>query len=192
MKTSIYIAGLAILALGVTGCETISENDCLTGAWADYGYEDGLNGRSSDRVADYAKRCGEFGVRPDSQAYLASYERGIEKYCTYERGYERGENGDSYNQACSGPLAVDFAPGYDEGRAVYEIYREHKSLVADYEETLDALEEIRRKLREDDLADGDRKRLIKKERRLEGRADDKRIDIRAFERLHDLRRHDFY
>lgn len=192
MKKSLYILSAAILTLGFGGCETISENDCITGAWAEYGYEDGLNGRSSDRVADYAKKCAEFGVRPDSEAYLTSYDRGIVKYCTYERGYERGENGDSFNQACSGGLSADYAPGYDAGRAVYDLYQEHKSLVASYDDTLAALDEVRRKLGEDELSAGESKRLRKKERRLEDRADDIRIDIRAFERVHDLPRHDFY
>ncbi len=191
MKSYILGVSVVITALGFSACETISEDDCRIGAWAEYGYDDGVNGRSSDRVAEYAKRCAEYGVKPDSATYLESYEQGIVRYCTYERGYERGENGDSYNQACSGPLATDFAPGYDAGRTIYDIYQEHKSLIASYDDVLAALDEVRRKLREDDLNDGDRRRLVKKERRIENDADDRRIDIRAFERIHDLPRHRF-
>lgn len=190
MKFKIVVMlGLSLSILG--GCASISEEDCQIGAWSEYGYEDGVKGKSSDRVSDYAKTCAEHGVKPDIDAYLASYERGIQRYCTYQQGYELGENGSSYNQACAGDLAADFAAGYDEGRVVYEIYQEHKRLISDYEDTVDALVETRRKLREDELTDDERRRLEKKEIRLEDRREDTRIDIRAFERLHDLPRYDF-
>lgn len=187
---------LAILitagCFSLTGCETISEDDCKIGAWSEYGYDDGLNGRPSDRISDYAKRCQEFGVKPDMEVYLDGYNLGIKKYCTYEQGYERGENGESYNQACSGPLAVDFAPGYDEGRAVYEIYEEHKTLIARYDDVLEDLDYVQASLNDPTLSGDERARLVKKERRLKREADDHRIDIRAFERLHNLPRHSFY
>lgn len=188
-----HIISLTIIAVltGLSGCASISEEDCNIGAWSEYGYKDGINGRSSDRVSKYANKCGEFGVKPDSQSYLEGYDRGVVKYCTYERGYASGEDGNSYNQVCSGPLAGDYAPGYDAGRVVFEIYEEHKSLIASYDDTVHDLTEVRRKLREDELEEGERRRLRKKEYRLEQRADDKRIDVRAFERLHDLPRHRF-
>ena len=44
MKKSLYILSAAVLTLGISGCETISESDCMAGAWAEYGYQDGLNG----------------------------------------------------------------------------------------------------------------------------------------------------
>jgi len=175
----------------VSGCATISKEDCHIGAWAEYGYEDGLKGKSSDRVADYAKKCAKYNVQPDMQTYLESYERGIEKYCTFERGYERGESGSSYNQACSGPLAAEFAPGYEEGRVVYEIRREHERLISDYESGLNELSNIRRRLREDNLTDKDRRRLINREVRLEYRLKDLRRNIRAYERKYNLRRYGF-
>ncbi len=192
MKKYIFTAAMAVLALGVSSCETISEDDCRLGAWSEYGYQDGLNGLTSGRVAEYAKKCGEYGVTPDSAAYLESYERGIVRYCTYERGYERGERGDSYNQACSGPLAADFAPGYDAGRAIFNLHKEHDALIAEYDNILASLDEVRRKLREDQMDDGERRRLIKKEGRFEREAEEKRVDIRTFERMNNLPKHSFY
>lgn len=189
MKTSILILTAAAMSLCLMSCASISEDDCQVGAWGDYGYKDGLKGRSSDRVAKYAKKCAEFGVKPDSAAYLSGYDQGVMKYCTYQQGYALGENGDSYNQVCAGPLAADFAPGYDEGRAVYEIHEEHKSLIARFEDVDADVIEVRRKLAEDELTDGDRRRLEKKVRRLKDERDDRRIDVRAFERLHNLPRH---
>jgi len=124
------------------------------------------------------------------------------KYCTYEQGFELGENGNSYNQVCSGDLSTGFSQGYDEGRAVYEIYREHKRLIGEYEDTLSALVDVRGRLA-GDITDKDnqgnviplnaseRKRLMKKQYRLEGELDDWRQDIRYFEYTNDLARHSF-
>jgi hypothetical protein len=191
MKSLLLILSAIVLCLSAAGCASISQDDCQVGAWGDYGYKDGLNGRSSDRIAKYAKKCAEFGVKPNSAEYLTGYDQGVFKYCTYQQGYELGENGSDYNQVCSGPLAADFAPGYDEGRAVYEIYEEHKSLISGADDTHAALIEVRRKLKEDELAEGDRRRLEKKRRRLKEDRDDARIDVRAFERIHGLPRHRF-
>jgi len=115
---------------------------------------------------------------------------------------ELGENGSSYNQVCSGNLASGFSQGYDEGRAIYEIYREHKWLTEQYEDTLEALVNVRGRLAgdivdEDDegniipLSKSERKRLIKKQYRLEGELDDLRQDVRGFEYDNNLPRHKF-
>ncbi len=187
----VFILILMGSAVALSACATISEDDCQIGAWSEYGYKDGLKGRSSDRIASYAKKCAKYGIQPDAAAYLTSYDEGIARYCTYERGFERGEQGDSYNQACSGPLSVDFAPGYDAGRVLYEVRQEYNNLIERYEDRVNAIYEVRRKLREDELTDIERNRLSKKERRLEREIDDAKIDIRAFERIHDFSRYRF-
>ena len=187
MKTLALIGVVASLS----ACASISEDSCYAGTWEELGYKDGLNGRASTRIASYAKECSKYGVLPDRQAYLSAYDQGIIRYCTYERGFARGERGSSYNQACSGPLAAAFAPGYDAGRAVYDIRQEHRSLIASYYDTVDALIETRRKLREDELIPKEVKRLEKKKARLKRRKEDLRIDIRTLERLHGLPRHRF-
>jgi len=115
-----------------TGCATISEEDCLAGNWADRGFKDGKDGVSRDRLLDYSETCAKFGASPDRAAYLANFERGVLRYCTYNTGFERGEAGRDYNEVCSGTLADDFSVGYEDGRAVYAIYQKHKSLIADY------------------------------------------------------------
>lgn len=191
MKTSTLIlsaAALAVLSLG--GCATISEDQCLAGNWAERGYKDGANGVSRGRLADYADTCAKYAISPNNAAYTLNYEAGLSSYCTFERGFSRGKNGDSYNQVCSGELARDFAPGYDEGRVVYEINKEHKRLVTSYEEVQDQLIDVRLRLESPDLSDEERKRLGKKKHRLADRREDLRRDIRAYEWQHDLLRYD--
>jgi len=188
--------------IGLTGCASISKDECISGNWSDIGYKDGVNGKSRGKLADYAKTCIKYGVEPNRDVYLTAFENGLVKYCTFEQGLKLGENGSSYNQVCSGDLANGFSQGYDEGRAVYEIYREHKSLISDYEETLEDLVDVRGRLDGDiidkdregniiPLSTSERKRLTKKQYRLEGELDDKRQDVRDFEYANDLPRHRF-
>jgi len=190
MRVSILkCTALSIIAVGLAGCATISEDECVTGSWSDIGYKDGVNGTARGKLADYAKTCAKYGVTPDRTAYLAAFDQGLLKYCTYEQGFERGENGRSFNQVCGGDPQSGFAQGYDDGRIIYEIHAEHKRLIETYDDTLEALIEVRRRLAEDELEPEERKRLTKKQYRLEGELDDNRIDIRAHERVNDLPRH---
>lgn len=203
MRVSILNAAiLSVAVMGLAGCASISESECVSGSWSDIGYKDGVNGKARDRLANYAKTCAKYGVQPDRNAYLTAFENGLVKYCTYEQGFELGENGNSYNQVCSGNNSSGFSQGYDEGRAVYEIYREHKRLIAAYDDTLEDLVNVRGRLAgditdQDDegnvipLSAKERKRLTKKQYRLEGELDDLRRDVRDFEYTNDLSRHNF-
>lgn len=203
MRVSILNAAiLSLAAMGLAGCASISEGECVSGNWSDIGYQDGVKGKARGKLADYTKTCAKYGAQPNRDAYLTAFESGLVKYCTYERGFELGENGNSYNQVCSGDLSTGFSQGYDEGRAVYEIYREHKRLISEYDDTLEALVNVRGRLAgdivdEDDdgnviqLSASERKRLTKKQYRLEGELDDWRQDIRDFEYANNLPRHSF-
>ena len=197
--TNLYIAVL-VLSCGLVGCASISENECLAGAWSDIGYQDGVNGRQKGKLADYAEDCARYAVAPDRQAYLQAYDQGLMEYCTYSQGLELGEGGKSFNQACSGHLSNGFAQGYEEGRLRYAIYQEHTELVADYEDVLETLVDVRARLA-GDIGDKDdngsvvpldtkqTERLIKRQYRLEGELDDLRRDIREFEHANQLPRY---
>lgn len=174
----------------------------MSGNWSDIGYKDGVNGKSRGKLADYTKVCAKYDAEPNREVYLTAFESGLIKYCTYERGFALGENGNSYNQVCSGELSAGFSLGYDEGRIVYEINSQHKYLIRVYENTLEALVKVRGRL-VGDIADKDdegkviplsaseRKRLTKKQYRLESELDDYRQDVRDFEYANDLPRHRF-
>ena len=191
MKT-VYFAGISIILLtsaGLSACATLSEDKCLAGNWQELGYRDGSNGAKRDKASKIADTCAKYGVELNFESYLSGFDRGVSTYCTYERGYALGENGSSYNQICSGDLAADFAPGYDDGRAIYEVYQEHASLVSNYENKLDDITGTLTRLETENLKPEDRTRLRKKLRKFRRQAEDMKVDIRAWERLHDLPRY---
>lgn len=192
MRIFVVIGAAALLGgTALSGCATISQDKCEAGNWETLGYKDGTRGVRRDKIASYADTCAKYGISLNPQEYLAGFNAGLPTYCTYERGFALGENGSSYNQVCAGPLAVDFAPGYDAGRAVYEITQEHKVLVNAYDTALDDIIGTQTRLETEDLSAEDRKRLSKKLRRFRRNAENLRIDIRAFERVHALPRYVF-
>ncbi len=186
LSMTIMAAGL----LGIQGCATVSEDTCQSGNWEAVGFKDGANGKSADRLAKIAETCTKHGVSVDNQSYLDGYEQGLTKYCTYERGYERGESGSKFNVVCSGDLAEEYGPGYEEGRKRYVIVQKYEELVQRYEYSRQRLYDYRRRLQNPDLSERDRDRLRYEIRRLERNVDELRYQIKEFQRRYNIRRSD--
>lgn len=191
LRGRILLPSVIIFAAAATGCASVSEDQCAAGNWLERGYKDGLKGRSSSKISKYADQCSEYGFAVNSTAYLRGHRDGVELYCTYENGFALGENGSDFNPVCAEGVGDGFAEGYDDGRQRYEIYKEHKDLIARYDSKREKLFGIRSRFDETDLMASDIKRLRKKEARTEIELEDLRIDIRAFERIYDLPRHSF-
>lgn len=189
-KKLLMFTSLAAALIGLSACSTISEDTCMAGNWEAVGYKDGANGKASSRLEKVAEKCTKYGASVDNRAYWAGYDRGVVSYCTFQRGFERGENGGAYNQVCAGELSAEYAPGYEEGRARYAIKREHKQLVDRYYDKAEALHHVRARLNDRtlNLTDKERDRLRYKARRLEREMDDARYRVRQFERRYDLPR----
>jgi len=180
----IVAAGL----LGLQGCASVSEDTCQAGNWEAVGFKDGANGKSGDRLAKIAETCTKHGVSVDNQSYLEGYEQGLTKYCTYERGYDRGESGSKFNTVCSGDLAEEYAPGYEEGRKKYAILQKYEELVQRYEYSRQRLYDYRQRLQSPNLSDRDRDRLRREIYRLERQTDELRYSIKEFQRRYNVRR----
>jgi len=85
-------------ALAISGCATLSKDQCLMGDWYEIGVQDGAAGYAPDRLAQHREACAEYRVRPDREAYRAGWDDGIGAYCTPERGYQEGRRGASYGR----------------------------------------------------------------------------------------------
>jgi len=178
---------LAVSALAFSGCSTVSEETCAAGNWEAEGFTDGSSGRSVDRLTKVIEGCQKHGFSVDDQAYMAGYERGLPNYCTFRRGVERGQSGSSYNQVCSGELAIEYGPGFEEGRRKYNIYKQHEDMVERYEYKRSRLYELRQRLQDVELTDRQRDSTRRSIRRLEYEIDELRYRIREFRRRHNVR-----
>jgi hypothetical protein len=112
---------LTIIVAGLSGCATMSGDECMTSDWSAIGYEDGARGYTTDRLANRRKACAKHGVTPDFAAYQSGRDQGLVEYCQPSRGFNVGSNGGRYNGVCSVNLEADFLDAYNAGHHLYSI-----------------------------------------------------------------------
>lgn len=110
-------AGGATLAL--VSCATMSEDQCLAGAWGEVGYRDGSGGQPMSLLVDHEKACAEYGVAPDVVAYRSARTDGLNGFCRWERGFHEGRQGRTYHGVCSPAQESEFLPAYHDGQTVH-------------------------------------------------------------------------
>lgn len=161
----IVIGGFAGLALGLGSCATMSEDQCLAGAWGEVGLADGRAGHTPDRLGAHAEACAKYGVVPDEAVYFAAREQGLRSYCIPANGFEVGRRGDSYQGVCPASVEADFLSAHADGRllgaaerAVSDAASRVSSNAARAEELDEKIEAKRRECRDEDLPEAERQR----------------------------------
>lgn len=187
LQTYLVVFGTTLVLLGTLhGCATLSEADCLSADWAVMGEADGEQGRPLSDLNRYRRECADYGVVPDSQAYLEGRERGLARYCTETNGYHEGRAGAGYQPVCPAALASRFQRAHQLGRAVYVSLNDlhHSNDSIDYaRNTIDDLKsdiaDAEASIRSDDTDDKEAERLRNEissnERRIEQLEDE--VDV---------------
>ncbi len=117
-----WVGILAITGfLGLSGCASMSGDECLTSDWQMIGFEDGSRGYGAERLGQHRKACAKHGVTPDLQAYRAGREEGLRDFCQPARGFNLGSRGSHYNGVCSAEMEGDFLDAYRAGYHLYEL-----------------------------------------------------------------------
>jgi hypothetical protein len=119
MKALLFVQ-ITLATVVLTGCATLSEEECKTANWPEIGYADGREGHPRSRLESHDEACAKVGVRPAREAYFAGRERGLEVYCTPENGFRVGRDGQSYSHVCPASSAKAFVERYEAGRRIYE------------------------------------------------------------------------
>ncbi len=119
------ILWLAVAALSLQGCASLSENECRATDWWTVGQKDGTLGRPASALAEHRDACAEHGVAPDRDAYEKGRRSGLMVYCTRFSGYQVGRNDQPYHAGvCGGELAEPFETGLRRGRLVLALETE--------------------------------------------------------------------
>lgn len=160
------IGATLILFAALQGCATLSEADCLTADWVVMGEVDGQEGKPLSVLNDYRRQCADYGVAPDSQAYMEARERGLTRFCTQTNGYLQGRSGARDQRVCPATLDPEFRSGHQLGRAVYtsltalrsssDSISSARSEIAELRSDIEDREES---LRSDELSDEQRENL---------------------------------
>ncbi len=121
MNSKSSLIWLAMVVVSLSGCATMSSDECLTSDWSAIGYEDGSRGYTMDRLSKHRKACAKHGVTPDFTAYQSGRDQGLVEYCQPSRGFRVGSHGGTYNGVCSVNLEADFLDAYNAGYHLYAL-----------------------------------------------------------------------
>ena len=121
MNSKSNLIWLVIVLGSLSGCASMSSDECMTSDWSAIGYEDGSRGFNTDRFGQHRKACAKHGVTPDFSAYQNGRDQGLVEFCQPHRGFSVGSNGGSYNGVCSVNLEADFLDAYNTGHHLYTL-----------------------------------------------------------------------
>lgn len=139
----------ALLALVMSGCASMSSEECAMSDWSAVGFEDGARGYTTERFSSHRKACAKHGVTADFRAYQEGRDEGLVQFCQPSRGYNLGVNGGAYNGVCDVAMEEEFLDAYRVGHQLYSLranVNAASSRIAAKERELDRIEkEIRSK-----------------------------------------------
>jgi hypothetical protein len=121
---AIKIFSALLVAVFLSGCATMSKEECQHADWYLKGVDDATQGYPLDRVIEHGKACARVNIEPDMKAYRQGHNKGARLYCVPPKGYSEGRNGASYNGICPPDLEEKFLRAYRDGQELYTI--EHK------------------------------------------------------------------
>lgn len=183
MKRLMIAGGLLLAGVLLNGCETMSEDQCLAGAWGERGYQDGLEGYTPARLDEHAEACAQYGVAPDPVAYASAREDGLRRYCTYTNAFQVGRRGETYRQVCRPEEELAFLPAYSDGRRLHEAEeavesaeRDLNSAISRIDDREDKLVAKERELRQEGLTDEERRQIRDRIEEVRGEIRDARRD----------------
>lgn len=148
------------ISIALTGCATLSRDECKSGDWHKIGVQDGSDGRTEDRFKKHGKACELDRSEVSKAAYMAGREKGLAIYCTRVRGYREGALGQKYLGVCSPQTAVQFLSGFEFGRRIYQT----EIRLSD---TANEFFSVNQKLQQPSLSNADRASLLQEQKRIQ-------------------------
>jgi len=133
---------LTLIGVMLSGCAAMSEEECRYSDWTAVGYEDGADGRSSDRFGDYSRACADHSITPDFQAWQEGREQGLIEYCQPLRGFQVGESGGYYDGACNSNLEPGFLDAFRLGSELYSLRSNLSAIDSRVEANTEAVQRI--------------------------------------------------
>jgi hypothetical protein len=121
-------AGLLLAIAALSGCASMSSEECVNSDWAAIGYEDGSRGYTTDKFGSRRKACAKhgvtadfkaYGVTADFKAYQEGREEGLVEFCQPSRGYNLGASGGTYYGVCDVAMEEEFLDAYRVGAQLH-------------------------------------------------------------------------
>lgn len=126
----------------LSSCATLSQQECMVGDWQAIGYNDGVAGYDSNRLAAHTKACAKASIAPDYLAWERGRTLGLKKYCTVNNAYNLGKRGRQLNHVCPIASAPLLQQANQQGHDYYTLDRQlntDKRLLKSYQTELSQL-----------------------------------------------------
>jgi hypothetical protein len=144
MRPKRHAFALAAALAVLSGCASMSKDECLSANWRQVGFSDGAKGLPNKQIEQHAKACAEYGVQVNLDEYLSGRAQGLLTYCQAENGFVVGRSGERQIVTdCPEHLRTAFIEQYNHGLVVHAIE-------SDLENRHSRASYYRRKLRERD------------------------------------------
>jgi hypothetical protein len=116
---------LFVISLLLTGCATLSQEECQHGDWHSIGIVDGQAGEPASRFDEHTSACSEYGIKVDKRQYFNGRTQGLIDYCQIDNAFNTGIQGHQYQHVC--PSSIDAVFDRYNG-AAYEVYQTRKEI----------------------------------------------------------------
>ena len=137
---AIIVGAVSVLS----GCATLSEEECRAADWRTIGFEDGTMGKPIGQIGKHREACADHGVPVDLTAYKEGHEEGMVIFCQPASGFELGNRGGRFNDDCPVDLRADFYAAYEDGYRAFKLRREVRNSEQDirrYQQSLEVIAE---------------------------------------------------
>ena len=155
-STQAHLLRLATLAasLVLSGCASMTEDQCRQAQWQDVGLQDGLGGERETKILEHRQACSKIGIFPDEQRWLTGRAQGLASYCTANGGWTAGLANRVYLGVCADRDEPTFLSDHRAGLVVwrtrYELGENRDALVRlDGEMRKATSEDQKQRIRED-------------------------------------------
>lgn len=118
------IFSLTLLVAILSGCATMTPEQCQQASWMDVGLRDGLDGQPMSTLDERITDCKKVGVVVDTGRYVTGREQGLQTYCRLDNAITIGLSGGAYGGVCPPMIDAEFRRLYGKGFAVYELRTE--------------------------------------------------------------------
>ena len=131
-----------LMTCAVSGCATMSPEECLQANWEEVGYNDAVEGYPVSRSSEHREACASTGVQVDFELYRNGHALGLPYYCTRETGFETADHGGDFATQCRRETFPNYLVGYSEGLDVFALKTEMREIEIQIAEKSDQAEAL--------------------------------------------------
>jgi hypothetical protein len=133
---------MILMAYALSGCATMSPEECLQANWEEVGYNDAVEGYTVSRSSEHREACASTGVTVDFALYRNGHTLGLPYYCTRETGFETADHGGDFATQCRREIFPEYVLGYSEGLDVFALKTEMREIEIQIDEKSDQAEAL--------------------------------------------------